>query len=64
MGQNKQENSNKEKANSPEKPDRWIEKVEAVIDHTAEKIHKSETYRKADQSVEEATKKIFRLAGR
>ena len=42
----------------------WIEKAEDFIDDTAEKIHKSDTYKKADKSVEEATKKIFRQAGK
>ena len=42
----------------------WINKAEEFIDDAAEKIHNSETYRKADKSVEKATKKLFRKAGR
>ncbi len=47
-----QENTSDEK-----KDQNWIEKTEAKIDETAEKIHKSEAYHKAD-------KKLFRKAGR
>lgn len=46
------------------KVEKWVGKTETLIDDAAEKIHQSETYRKADQSVEKATKKIFRQAGR
>lgn len=46
------------------KTDSWIEKAEELIDETAEKIHKSDTYKKADQSMEKATKKLFRQAGK
>ena len=42
----------------------WVEKAEDWMDETAEKIHESKTYRKADQSVEKAAKKLFRKAGR
>ena len=47
-----------------EKPKSWIEKTEEAIDNAAEKIHKSETYRKVDESMEKASKKIFRSAGK
>lgn len=43
---------------------KWINKAEEYIDETAEKIHQSDAYRKADESVEKATKKIFRQAGK
>jgi hypothetical protein len=56
---------NQEKEESTEgKKEGWIEKTEAFIDDAAEKIHQSDLYRKADQSVEDATKKIFRKAGK
>jgi hypothetical protein len=42
----------------------WIERTEAFIDEAADKIHQSDTYRKAGKSVESATKKIFRQAGK
>ncbi|MCK3685311.1 hypothetical protein [Maribellus sp. YY47] len=54
----------KKPEDTPEKKQSWVDKTEAFIDEAAEKIHKSETYRKADQSLEEATKKLFRKAGR
>jgi len=57
-GENKKEDSQKKDDIS------WIEKAEAKIDETAEKIHQSEAYRKADKKLEEATKKLFRQAGR
>jgi hypothetical protein len=59
-------NKEPEKAleNKKEKPKSWIEKTEEAIDDAAEKIHKSETYRKVDQSMEKATKSLFRKAGR
>lgn len=54
-----------DKNTEPErKKDNWIDKAEEFIDETSEKIHKSEAYRKADKSVEETTKKIFRKAGK
>lgn len=56
--------TDKNKEAKQNKTDSWIEKAEELIDETAEKIHKSETYRKADQSVEKATKKLFRQAGK
>lgn len=62
-----QENNKKEenkKENIRDTKEGWIEKTEKFIDEASEKIHKSETYRKADKSVEKATKKIFRQAGR
>lgn len=52
------------KENTEIKKESWVEKTEAFIDDAAEKIHQSDLYRKADKSVEDATKKIFRKAGR
>jgi hypothetical protein len=46
------------------KKESWVEKTEAFIDDAAEKLHQSDLYRKADKSVEDATKKIFRKAGK
>ena len=54
----------KKKKTIQNKTDSWIEKAEEFIDETAEKIHQSETYRKADQSAEKVTKKLFRQAGK
>lgn len=47
-----------------DRADQWVDKAETFIDNAAEEIHKSKTYRKADQSVEKATKQLFRKAGR
>ena len=56
--------SENQKASQPEKPKSWVEKTEEMIDEAAEKIHKSETYKKVDRSMENATKKLFRSAGK
>ncbi|MDD4108616.1 MAG: hypothetical protein PHH93_07850 [Prolixibacteraceae bacterium] len=64
MKQEKNKEPEKEKENTQNKTKDWIAKAEKFIDDTTEKIHNSETYRKADKSVEKATKKIFRQAGR
>lgn len=53
-----------EKENIQEKTDKWIDKAEEFIDEAAEKIHRSETYKKVDQTAEKATKKLFRQAGK
>jgi translation initiation factor IF-2 len=44
--------------------DKLIEKAEEFIDETADKIYKSEPYRKAGNSIEKATLSIFRKAGK
>lgn len=44
--------------------DKLIDKAEGFIDETADKIHKSETYRKAGKSMEKATLSFFRKAGK
>ncbi len=44
--------------------DKLIEKAEDFMDEAAEKIHKSETYRKAGNSIEKATLSLFRKAGK
>ncbi|MFW6290591.1 MAG: hypothetical protein ACOC0R_06450 [Mariniphaga sp.] len=54
----------KKKENLQEKANQWVDKAEAFIDGATEEIHKSETYRKADQSVEKAARLIFRKAGK
>ncbi|MCA1760975.1 MAG: hypothetical protein LC658_14510 [Bacteroidales bacterium] len=54
----------KKKKTTQKKTESWIEKAEEFMDETAEKIHNSDTYKKADQSVEKATKSIFRQAGK
>ena len=54
----------KKKETVQDKAEKWLDKAEAFIDETSEKIHESDTYKKADKSVEEATKKLFRKAGR
>jgi HEPN domain-containing protein len=64
MKPEKDKEPEKEKETTKNKTDNWIEKAEEFIDETAEKIHQSDTYRKADQSAEKATKKLFRQAGK
>jgi hypothetical protein len=64
MEQEKDKTPEKKKENMQDKAEKWIEKAEEYIDDKAEKIHQSETYKKVDKSVENATKKLFRKAGR
>jgi len=64
MKPEKNQEPEKKKETKQNKTDSWIEKAEEFIDETAEKIHQSDTYRKADQSAEKATKKLFRQAGK
>ena len=54
----------KEKDTEKKKDGSWVEKAEDWMDETAEKIHGSEAYQKADQKLEDATKKLFRKVGR
>jgi hypothetical protein len=44
--------------------DKLIDKAEELIDETTDKIYKSETYKKAGDTMEKATLSIFRKAGR
>lgn len=44
--------------------DKLIEKAEDFMDEAADKIYKSEPYRKAGNSMEKATLSIFRKAGK
>ena len=44
--------------------DKLIEKAEDFMDEAADKIYKSEPYRKAGNSIEKATLSIFRKAGK
>ena len=44
--------------------DKMIDKAEEFIDEAADKIYKSETYKKAGNSMEKATLGIFRKAGK
>lgn len=53
-----------EKENATENTKKWIDKAEAFIDDTAKKIHKSDTYREVDKSMEKVTKSLFRKAGK
>jgi hypothetical protein len=64
MEQDKKKEPEKKKENTKDKTKNWIDKAEEYIDETSEKIHKSDTYRKVDQSMEKATKSIFRKAGK
>jgi len=64
MEQDKNRIPGKKKENIHDKAGKWIDRAEEFIDETSDKIYKSDTYRKADQSMEKATKKIFRKAGR
>lgn len=64
MKTDKNKEAEKALESKEEKTKSWIEKTEEAIDNAAEKMHKSETYRKVDESMEKATKKIFRSAGK
>lgn len=64
MEQEKKKETEKKKSTIEEKTDQWIDKAEALMDETSDKIYNSETYRKADKAVEKATKSIFRKVGR
>ena len=64
MELDKKKEPEKKKENIQDKAETWIDKTEAFIDDAAEKIHKSDGYKKADQTVEKATKSIFRTAGK
>lgn len=64
MEQDNNSEPEKKKNIVQDKADKWIDKAEEFIDDTAEKMHKSETYRKVDKSFEKATKNIFRKAGK
>lgn len=54
----------KNQESKPDKTNEWIAKAEAYIDEAADKIHQSEAYRRTGKSVESATKKLFRQAGK
>ncbi|SHF59010.1 hypothetical protein SAMN05444274_106294 [Mariniphaga anaerophila] len=64
MKPEKEQNLEKKEEVVQSKKEGWIDKAEKIIDETSEKIHNSDAYRKADQSMEKATKKIFRQAGK
>lgn len=64
MEQDKIRENHKSEDTEKQKDKSWVEKAEDWVDETADKIHESETYRKVDKSLEEATKKLFRKAGR
>ncbi len=64
MEQEKKGEPEKKKENVQEKAKNWIGKTEEFIDETTDKIHESKTYGKAGKSLENATIKIFRKAGR
>jgi len=64
MEQDKDRESPNSKDTEKGKDKSWVEKAEDWMDETAEKIHESETYQKADKKVEDVTKKLFRKAGR
>jgi len=52
------------KATGDDIADKLIEKAEDFMDEAAEKVYKSEPYRKAGESMEKATLSIFRKAGK
>lgn len=64
MEPDKNKESKKNETSGREKSGSWVKKAEDWMDETAEKIHESEAYQKADKSLEEATRKLFRKAGR
>ena len=64
MNQDKNKELEAKKEIVQEKDKNWIGKAEEFIDETADKIYESKTYEKAGKSLENATIKIFREAGR
>ncbi len=64
MEQESKQKPEKNEDSNPDKTTQWIDKAEEFIDDAADKIHQSDAYRKAGKSVESATKKIFRQAGK
>ena len=64
MEAEKNQDQEKEQETIQNKSVTWIEKTEEFIDDAAEKLHQSETYRKAGKSAEKVTKKLFRQAGK
>lgn len=54
----------KKKNKVDEFADKMIDKAEDILDETAQKIIKSEPYKKAGDTMEKATIDIFRKAGR
>ena len=44
--------------------DKLIDKTEELIDETTDKIYKSETYKKAGNTMDKATISLFRKAGK
>jgi len=64
MEQDNKKETKKEKENVREKEKNWIGKTEEFMDETADKIYESKTYEKAGKTLENATIKIFRSAGR
>jgi hypothetical protein len=64
MKHDNNEKPEKKEVSTPDKKTKWVDKAEAFMDEAAEKIHQSEVYIKAGKSVESATKKIFREAGK
>ena len=57
-------NSEEEKKDSGQKEESWIDKANDYVDEKAEQLHKSEAYKKADESMEKVTKSLFRQAGK
>lgn len=62
--EDKKQETGDRKENDKNESKEWINKAEAFIDETAEKIHQSDAYRETGKVVESATKKIFREAGK
>ncbi|WP_167616796.1 hypothetical protein [Maribellus sediminis] len=63
MALSKNSEEEKNNKNSGQKEESWMDKANEYIDEKAEQLHKSSTYRKADESLEKATRKLFRKAG-
>ncbi len=64
MEQDKNKKPEKKKENIQDKAEQWIDKAEEFMDDASKKIHQSDAYKKTGQSIEKATIKIFRKAGR
>ena len=64
MTPDKNKEEEKSKGTADDFADKLIEKAGDFMDETAQKISKSEAYRKAGESMEKATLSLFRKAGR
>ena len=64
MEQEEKKEAENKKGKLRAKTDKLIDKAEKYIDESVEKMHQSDAYRDLDQTMEKATKSVFRKAGK